>query len=98
MNEHNGDWDREVDVVVLGSGGAALVAAISAHHHGAGEVLIVEKSGIVGGTTAMSGGMLWIPLNHHSEELGIEDSYVSRLPRLPAGSNRSDAKRRPLVR
>jgi len=53
-------WDREADVVVLGSGGAAMTAAISAHDFGAGEVVILEKSGMVGGTTAMSGGMLWI--------------------------------------
>ncbi len=52
------EWDREVDVVVLGSGGAAMTAAITAHDFSAGEVLILEKSGMVGGTTAMSGGML----------------------------------------
>jgi len=68
-------WDVESDVVVLGSGGAALVAALSARHHGANEVVILEKSGMVGGTTAMSGGMLWIPLNHHQAEHGVEDSF-----------------------
>ena len=52
-----------------------LIAAISAHHHGAADVVIVEKSGMVGGTTAMSGGMLWIPLNHHQAEHGVEDSF-----------------------
>ena len=67
-------WDLEVDVVVLGSGGAGLVAALAAHDHGADGVVIIEKSGMVGGTTAMSGGMLWIPMNHHSAEAGVEDS------------------------
>ena len=67
-------WDREADVVVLGSGGAALTAAISAHDFGAKEVVILEKSGMVGGTTAMSGGMLWIPGNLYAVEAGIEDS------------------------
>jgi 3-oxosteroid 1-dehydrogenase len=67
-------WDREADVVVLGSGGAALTAAIAAHDHGAKEVVILERSGMVGGTTAMSGGMLWIPGNHHQLAAGIEDS------------------------
>ena len=68
-------WDIEADVVVLGSGGAALVAALSAHHHGAADVAILERSGMVGGTTAMSGGMLWIPLNHHQAQHGIKDSF-----------------------
>ncbi|MEY2943894.1 MAG: hypothetical protein RLY97_1908 [Pseudomonadota bacterium] len=67
-------WDMEVDVVVLGSGGAAMTAAIAAHDFGAGEVVILEKSGMVGGTTAMSGGMLWIPGNHHQREAGIAES------------------------
>lgn len=67
-------WDAEADVVILGSGGAALTAAISAYDFGARDVVILEKSGMVGGTTAMSGGMLWIPNNHHQHEAGIEDS------------------------
>jgi 3-oxosteroid 1-dehydrogenase len=70
----NSDWDLEADVVVLGSGGAAMTAAIAAHDFGAKQVVILEKSGMVGGTTAMSGGMLWIPGNHHQLEAGIEDN------------------------
>lgn len=67
-------WDREADVVVLGSGGAAMTAAIAAHDFGAEHVVILEKTGMVGGTTAMSGGMLWIPNNHHQIEAGIAES------------------------
>jgi succinate dehydrogenase/fumarate reductase flavoprotein subunit len=67
-------WDREADVVVLGSGGAAMTAAISAHDFGASDVMILEKTGMVGGTTAMSGGMLWIPNNQYQIDAGIEDS------------------------
>ena len=67
-------WDLEADVVVLGSGGAAMTAAITAHDFGAKDVVILEKTGMVGGTTAMSGGMLWIPGNHHQLEAGYEDS------------------------
>ena len=74
MSDNTSSWDVEADVVVLGSGGAALIAALAAHHYGAGQVVVLEKSGMVGGTTAMSGGMLWIPLNHHQAEHGIEDS------------------------
>ncbi|MDE2620222.1 MAG: FAD-binding protein, partial [Sphingomonadales bacterium] len=68
------NWDREADVVVLGSGGAALTAAISARDFGAADVVILEKSGMVGGTSAMSGGMLWIPGNLYQIEAGIAES------------------------
>ena len=82
-------WDLEMDVVVLGSGGAAMTAAIAAHHFGANDVVILEKSGMVGGTTAMSGGMLWIPKNHHQTEAGIDDSdedIVAYLDSLSPGA------------
>jgi 3-oxosteroid 1-dehydrogenase len=82
-------WDLEADVVVLGSGGAAMTAAISAHDFGARDVVILEKSGMVGGTTAMSGGMLWIPGNHHQIEAGIAESdedIVAYLDALAPGA------------
>jgi 3-oxosteroid 1-dehydrogenase len=72
--DQDDSWNLEADVVVLGSGGAAMTAAIAAHDFGAKDVVILEKSGMVGGTTAMSGGMLWIPGNHHQIEAGIEES------------------------
>jgi 3-oxosteroid 1-dehydrogenase len=83
------NWDLEADVVVLGSGGAAMTAAIAAHDFGAKDVVILEKTGMVGGTTAMSGGMLWIPGNHHQQEAGIEDSdedVVTYLDSLAPGA------------
>ncbi len=75
MSEQATKFDREVDVIVLGTGGAGLTAALAAHDFGAGEVLILEKFGMIGGTSAMSGGMLWIPLNDQQAEKGVEDSY-----------------------
>lgn len=83
------NWDLEADVVVLGSGGAAMTAAISAYDFGAKDVVILEKSGMVGGTTAMSGGMLWVPGNHHQLEAGLEDSdeeVVTYLDSLAPGA------------
>jgi 3-oxosteroid 1-dehydrogenase len=77
-------WDRIVDVVVVGSGGAALTAATLAHDGGA-EVLVLEQGDQIGGTTAVSGGVVWLPGNHHMETAGIPDSrdeaiaYASRL-------------------
>lgn len=62
-----------VDVIVLGSGASGLTAALSAHAQGA-SVLVLEKAEQVGGTSAWSGGMVWIPCNPHMAEAGIEDS------------------------
>ncbi|MEE4453000.1 FAD-binding protein [Novosphingobium resinovorum] len=83
------EWDLEADVVVLGSGGAAMTAAITAHDFGAKDVVILEKTGMVGGTTAMSGGMLWIPGNHYQTEAGIDESdedVVAYLDALAPGA------------
>jgi len=83
------NWHREADAVVLGSGGAALTAAIAAYDFGAKDVVILEKSGMVGGTTAMSGGMLWIPNNLYQQDAGIEDSdddVVAYLDALAPGA------------
>ncbi|KHK91787.1 FAD-dependent oxidoreductase [Novosphingobium malaysiense] len=85
----DGTWDLEADVVVLGSGGAAMTAAITARDFGAREVVILEKTGMVGGTTAMSGGMLWIPGNHHQIEAGYEEDdedIVAYLDALSPGT------------
>ncbi len=61
------------DVVVLGTGAAGLTAAITAHEGGA-SVAVFEKADKVGGTTAWSGGQVWIPNNPHMSEVGVADS------------------------
>lgn len=67
-----GAWDKEVDVVIVGSGaGGLLAAAITGERD---EVLIVEKSGLFGGTSAMSGGGIWIPNSHLAQAAGLEDT------------------------
>ena len=69
------DWDTEVDVVVLGSGGAGLTAALTAASNGA-SVQVYEKAATVGGTTAVSGGIVWIPAHPRSEDLPVEDAMA----------------------
>ena len=71
-------WNIEADVVVAGSGGAGLTAAILAHDHGA-RVAVLERSDKIGGTTAVSGGTVWIPLNHHMAEAGAADTRDAAL-------------------
>lgn len=64
---------QELDVIVLGTGAAGLTAAITAHERGA-SVGLFEKADEVGGTSAWSGGMVWIPMNPHMRDASVCDS------------------------
>ncbi|MFC6673338.1 FAD-dependent oxidoreductase [Marinobacterium aestuariivivens] len=61
------------DLLVIGSGAGGLSTAITARKEGL-EVVVIEKAPVFGGTTAFSGGVLWLPGNPVSREQGIEDS------------------------
>jgi 3-oxosteroid 1-dehydrogenase len=71
------------DVVVVGSGAAGLSAALAAAVDGA-KVIVLEKSRVLGGTTAMSAAGTWVPANHHMRAAGIEDSPEETLTYLRA--------------
>lgn len=71
------------DIVVVGSGAIGLTAALSARRAGA-SVAVVEKGPYLGGTSAYSGGMVWIPLNRQMREMGIEDDRDEALRYLRA--------------
>ncbi|KHJ61961.1 FAD-dependent oxidoreductase [Burkholderia glumae] len=62
----------ECDVLVVGSGAGGLSAAVTAAILGL-RVMVVEKEDVFGGTTAWSGGWLWIPRNHLAVRAGIEE-------------------------
>ena len=82
----------DTDVVVVGSGGAALTAALAARINGA-RVTVIEKSDVIGGTTAMSGGLLWVPNNRHMRDEGYDDSFddaLRYLRRLANGRRHDD--------
>ncbi len=74
-------FDHEHDVVVLGSGAAGLVAAIMAADEGA-DVGVYEKADLLGGTSAMSGGIIWMPNNHLQQGTDIDDSRQDGLDYL----------------
>ena len=65
--------DHRFDVVVVGSGAAGLSAAITAARQGL-RAVVVEKAARYGGSTARSGGGLWVPNNHVLARAGIEDT------------------------
>jgi succinate dehydrogenase/fumarate reductase flavoprotein subunit len=76
----------QVDVVVLGTGAAGLTAAITAHENGA-RVAIFEKGDLVGGTTAWSGGQVWIPNNEQMKKHGKHDSAEDAIVYIMSMSN-----------
>ena len=64
--------EMEVDVLVVGTGASGMSAAVTAAAQGL-TVLVVEKEPKFGGTTARSGGWLWIPGTHLATEQGIHE-------------------------
>jgi 3-oxosteroid 1-dehydrogenase len=65
--------DIEFDVVIIGSGAAGLTAALRLAHDGV-RVVVLEKSSHFGGSTARSGGALWIPGNEVLRSAGVVDT------------------------
>jgi len=74
-------WDRSVDLVIAGSGGGGMVAGLAALDSGL-EPLIVEKQALVGGSTGLSGGIVWLPNNPLMRADGIADSHEDGLAYL----------------
>lgn len=69
-------WDHEFDFVVVGSGGGGMLAALAAHDAGLSAV-VLEKGSKFGGSTAISGGAIWIPNNPALKRLGHDDTRAS---------------------
>lgn len=66
-------WDETVDFLIAGSGGGSMAAGLYLKSIGK-EPLILEKTDKFGGSTAMSGGVLWIPNHPLQARTGVEDS------------------------
>lgn len=90
------DWDHTTDVLVIGSGAGALTAALRAHDNGA-QTLVIEKTALYGGSSAMSGGVLWLPSSPMIARAGGSDSpeeakrYMKSVIGEPSQNARIDA-------
>ena len=76
-------WDESADLVIVGSGGGGLVAAMSALDCDL-QPIVLEKQAVIGGSTAMSGGVVWIPNNPLVRADGVADSHADGLAYLEA--------------
>lgn len=70
--------DRDIDVIVVGSGAGALTAATVAADSGLA-VSLIERASLLGGTSAFSGGVTWMPSNRWMGAAGISDSREEAL-------------------
>jgi len=75
------EWDHITDLLVVGSGGGGMTAALIAKDHGL-DALVIEKANVYGGSTAMSGGSVWVPNNHLMQQAGLQDSPEEALAYL----------------
>ncbi|MGC6401616.1 FAD-dependent oxidoreductase [Sphingomonas sp. FW199] len=83
----------DADVIVVGSGAGGLSAAVTAARLGL-TVLVLEKSDLVGGTTARSGGVLWLPGNPVAARAGVTDDVAAARTYMQAmAGNCFDAER-----
>jgi len=71
-------WDKSVDLLIAGSGGGGMAAALAALDSGI-EPLVIEKQALIGGSTGLSGGMVWLPNNPLMRADGIPDSHEDGL-------------------
>lgn len=78
MGANQSKWNQEYDVVVVGSGAGGMTAALCAQSQGLSAV-ILEKAAVYGGTTAVSGGGIWIPCNDQMPGTGVSDTYEEAL-------------------
>jgi 3-oxosteroid 1-dehydrogenase len=75
--------DETFDFVIVGSGGGSMCAALVVKAMGM-EPLILEKTDLFGGTTAKSGGIMWVPNNRFMKEAGVEDSVEQAMTYMDA--------------
>ena len=83
LNHTPSHWDQEVDLLVFGAGTAGMTAALMANEHGL-DVLLCEKTAVVGGISATSGGTTWVPGTTQSQRAGVPDTVADAATFLKA--------------
>ena len=78
-----GSMDETYDFVVVGSGGGSMCAGLIMREAGK-SVLILEKTDLIGGSTAKAGGVMWVPNNRFMAADGVEDSPERAMAYLDA--------------
>jgi hypothetical protein len=73
MEISESDHTLHCDVLIIGAGAGGLTAAVTAAKAGM-KVIVAEKESVFGGSTAFSGGVLWVPGNAHAKAAGINDT------------------------
>lgn len=76
----------DYDLIVIGSGAGGLSTAITAKKRGL-SVIVLEKDSVFGGTTAFSGGVLWIPENEHARQNNVKDTREAAIEYLKHETN-----------
>ncbi|QOG20513.1 MULTISPECIES: FAD-dependent oxidoreductase [Bradyrhizobium] len=83
MAQADRSWDVETDLLVVGAGAAGMTAALVGALEGL-NVILCEKSDMVGGTTATSAGTVWIPGNRQGQRAGTPDTVEAARTYLAA--------------
>jgi 3-oxosteroid 1-dehydrogenase len=85
------EMDETYDFVVVGSGGGSMCAGLVMRRAGK-SVLILEKTDLLGGSTAKAGGVMWIPNNRFMAPAGVKDSFDAAATYLDnlVGNNEAD--------
>ena len=77
---------KQYDVIILGAGASGMAAALAVHENGS-SVGLFEKQNLVGGTTGVSGGIIWAPMNSYMKEKGIADDRQKAIDYFMSLSN-----------
>ena len=90
--------EKTVDFLIIGSGAAGVCAALFAASQGK-SVMLCEKAAKIGGTTALSNAMIWVPCSDHAKKAGIDDTLDNaRRIRVPHVARMREERHRPVGR